>query len=145
VRRDLLGVAALPPPAVLATVTIGARIRARTGDVFPLPRELRQLGVRLDVGQTLDLQALVVLDDRGAAEDLARRLGVLLGDRGTRQALAALGLGDLLDGLRVVAEGAEVRLRASVAAEHRARVAAALRAIVQALRTGADPRIDGSW
>ena len=145
VRRDLLGGAGAPAPAVLVTMSIGETVRARVGDAFPLPRELRTLGLRLDAGETLDLHALGILQDRDAARDLARRLGVLLGARDTRRALEAIGLGPLLERAKVTVDGARVRLVAAVAAEHRAATAEALRAIVGALRTGADPRAGGSW
>jgi hypothetical protein len=126
-------------------MTVDERLRARVGDTFPLPLTLRSVGVRLDAGESLRLHALGVLDDRDAAADLARRLGSLLVDRETRRGLSALGLGELLDGARVAADGARVRLTVTVAAEQRTPIAGALRTIVQALRTGADPRAGGSW
>lgn len=144
-RRALLGSPGQTAPALLLTVALGSAIRARIGETFPLPRELTQLGARLDVGETLEIEALGILDSREAAETLARRLGQILGGWQTRSALALLGLGDLLRGVRVAAEGARVRARTSVAAAEREQVAAALRAIVSALRSGGDPSVAGSW
>ena len=144
-RRALLGGAGRAAPALLVTVALGPAIRARIGQAFPLPPELTQLGARLDVGETLDVEAVGVLTSRESAEELARRLGWILAAPGPRRTLAFLGLGDLLRGVRVAAEGARVRARTSVAAEQRETVAAALRAIVSALRTGGDPSVAGSW
>ena len=145
VRRDLLGLTGTPAPAVLVLMTVDERVRMRVGDVFPLPRTLRSVGVRLDAGESLRLVALGVLDDRESAAELARRLGALLSDRETRRALGAFGLGELLDGARVTADGARVRLSLSVGRDQRAPIAAALRAIAKAVRTGVDPQAGGSW
>jgi hypothetical protein len=130
IRRDLLGFTETAAPAVLVLMTVDERMRARVGDTFPLPRTLRSVGVRLDAGESLRLHALGVLDDREAAAAMA---------------LSAFGLGDLLDGARVAADGARVRLSLAVGPEQRTPIAGALRTIVQALRTGADPRAGGSW
>jgi hypothetical protein len=145
VRRELLALARFTAPAVLATVTISEKIRARVGDTFPLPPALRQVGARLDLGETLDVQAVGVLDDRQAAEALARRLGVLLADRGTRMALGVLGLSALVGAVEVAADGTMVRLHARVPAARRDEVSAALRAVVSALRAHDDPQSGGSW
>jgi hypothetical protein len=125
-------------PAVLATVAIDDRMRARVGDTVPLPRELRQVGLRLDVGQSVELWALGILDDRDAAAALARRLGVLVQDPTTRLVLGAVGLGMLPPRTRVTSEGARVLLHASVDDEHRSSLAAMLRTLV-ASRAGGTP------
>jgi len=144
-RRDLLGVAGPTAPAILITMTLDEGLRARLGDAFPLPRELRTVGLRLDLGESLDLRALGLLDDRDTAAVLARRLGALIADRDTRRTLAAFGLGSLVEGAKVVAEGARVRLSTTVGPDQRTTVAAALRTLATALRTGTDPRPGGSW
>jgi hypothetical protein len=105
-------------------------MRARAEEAMPLPRELRQVGVRLDLGETLDLEAVGMLDDRVAADALTRRLAALLGNRGTRLTMRAMGLGALLAGTRVNAEGARVRLRTVVGADDRPAVSAALRSLL---------------
>jgi hypothetical protein len=144
-RRELLALARETAPGVLATVVIGERLRARVGDTLPLPRELRQVGARLDVGQTLDLQAVGMLDNREAAAAMARRVSVLLNAWRTRLALGALGLSALVGAVQVSADGAAVRVHARVGAEHRAEISAALAAIMKAVRGPDDPRGSGSW
>jgi hypothetical protein len=144
-RRELLALARETTPAVLATIVLGEKIRARVGDAFPLPRELRRVGARLDLGQTLDIQAVGMLDDGAAAAALARQVSALLNDRGTRLALSALGLSALLGAVQVSADGAAVRVHARVGAEHRAQVGASLATIMKAVRGPGDPPASGSW
>jgi hypothetical protein len=132
-------------PAVLITVAVDQPIRARIGDAVPLPRELRQVGLRVDVGQSLDLQALGILDDRSAADALARRLSALLGDRGTRLALASMGLAVLLAETRVTADGSRVRIRTSLGDEHRDEVTASLRTLMISMRGQPAAGALGSW
>jgi hypothetical protein len=140
VRRDLLGVAGNAAPAILITMNLDEGLRARVGDALPLPRELRTVGLRLDLGESLDLRALGLLDDRDAAAVLARRLAALLAARDTRQALGTFGLGSLVEGAKVAAEGARVRIATTVGPDQRTALAAALRALATALRTGTEPR-----
>ena len=133
-RRQLLAAARFTAPAILMTVILDDRLRARVGDAFPLPPELRQVGARLDLGQTLDVQAVGRLDTAPAAAELARRLNLLLSDRMTRMALGVLGLSALVQSIQVSSDGTEVRARTSIPGDHRLEVSAALRALVQALR-----------
>lgn len=144
-RRALLGSVTRPAPALLLTATLGPGVRARVLRAFAVPPELTQLGARLDVGELLDLEALGVLTTREAAEALARQLTHQLNAIETRVAVGFLGLSDVLRGVRVGAEGAQVRARVSVPAEQRTAVTAGLRAIVSALRKGTDPSVSGSW
>ena len=145
-RRALLPEGQSGSPAVLATIAIGDRVRARVGDAVPLPRELRLVGLRLDVGQSFDLQALGILDDRDAAAALARRLGALMGDRDTRLALRAMGLDPLLSAARITLEGARVRFRTSVSEDHRAEMKESLRRLLGSLRGQTpEPGGQGSW
>ena len=143
-RRELLAAARFTSPAVLATVVVDDQLRARVGDAFPLPRELRQVAARVDLGLSLDLQAVGHLDDASAAAALAQRLSALLSDRMTRMALAVLGLSELVQSVQVSADGTEVRAHATVPPERRQQVSAALRILVQALRGQVDPRVTGS-
>jgi hypothetical protein len=144
-RRELLAMARFTPPSILATVVLSDRIRARVGDAFPLPPQLRLVGARLDLGETLDLQAVGVLDDAAAAAMLARRLGALLTGLGARMALGSLGLSALVNSVRVSLDGTIVRVTTTVPADRRDEVSVALRTIVSALRGHGDPKPGGSW
>jgi hypothetical protein len=144
-RRELLGDPTRALPAVLVTAALGPDMRRRIESAFALPPELTRLGARLDVGESLDLEALGVLTSREAAQALARQLTQRLNAIETRVALGFLGLSDVVRGVRIGAEGAQVRARLSVPAEQRTVVTAALRAIVSALRKGTDPSVSGSW
>ena len=145
VRRALCPAGQARSPAVLATVAIGDRIRARVADTLPLPRALKQVGIRLDVGESLDLQVLGILDDRQEASALARRLGTLLADRDTRLALRAIGLDGLITGAGVTVDGARVSLRTSIGDEHRAAVTESLRTLMASLRAQGNTGGPGSW
>jgi len=140
VRRDLLGVAGNAAPAILISMSLDEGLRARVGDALPVPRELRTVGLRLDLGESLDLRALGLLDDRDAAAILARRLAALIGDRDTRRALGTFGLASLVEGAKVATEGARVRVTTTVGPDQRTALAAALQALVTALRTGTEPQ-----
>ena len=110
-RRQLLASARFTSPAVLTTIAVDPPLRARGGDAFPLPPELRQVGLRLDLGQTMDAQGFGRLDSAPAATELARRLNALLGDRRTRMALAMVGMSALVQSVQVASDGTEVRAR----------------------------------
>lgn len=131
VRRALCPEGAPAKPAVLAVVAVDDRIRARVGDAAPVPRELRQIGVRLDLGQSLTLQALGLLDDREAAAALARRLNGLLTDPLTRLTMRAMGLGMLLTGTRLTLDGARVLVHLSVSDDHRAQLSTLLKTAIE--------------
>ena len=116
-------------PAVSAAVTVSERLRAQAAPVFRLPPALRQLALRVDLDEPqLDVRALALLDDPGAAALFARRLDALARDPGARLALAALGLDDLASRARVTVDGARVRLETAISADHRPETVAALRA-----------------
>lgn len=121
-------------PAVLIAMSVDDRLRARVGSAWPLPRELRRFGLRLDLGQTLDLQALAQLDHHDAAVAFARRVAEALGDPVLRAGLRSVGLDALLADVRITIDGAQVRARLSVADEHRAEVTAVLKVLVDSLR-----------
>lgn len=145
-RRALIPeVAGAVVPALVATTAIDAQMRARIGDAVPVPRELRQVGVRADVGRTLDLTALGVLDDHASATTLARRLAELLTNPMTRLGARAMGLHPLVESARISIEGARVRVRAAASEEHRSDVAAALRSLVSSLHGGTGAAGPGSW
>jgi len=139
-RRQLLAAARFTAPAMLTTIVVDQQLRARVGDAFPLPPDLRQVAARLDLGQTMDLLVIGRLDSAPAAAELARRLNALLTDRMTRMALAMVGMSALVQSVQVSSDGTEVRARASISADHRAEVIAALRVLVQALRGQVDPQ-----
>lgn len=145
VRRALLSEGTTARPAIVATLAISDRMRARVGDTFPLPPELRQVGLRLDLGKSFELQVLGFLDDPAAATQLGRRLEALLLNRATRLGLAAVGLGDVVSGAHLALDGARVRAFTSVGEEHAGALAATLRSLAGALRGGTDPTGLRSW
>lgn len=132
-------------PALLATVAVDQSVRARVGDAAQLPPELRQIGVRIDLGQSADVLVLGILDNYQAATALARRLRALIDDPATRLALGVAGLGTLPAQTHVVVDGARVVVRASVGDESRPTVSAWLRALVESTRERTTLRGPGSW
>ncbi|MBC8133382.1 MAG: hypothetical protein H7X95_10415 [Deltaproteobacteria bacterium] len=144
-RRALCPEGPLAKPALLAAIAVDDRIRARVGDTAPVPRELRQVGLRVDLGQSLDLRALGILDDRESAVALARRLNALLTDPIARLTLRAMGLAMLLPLARVATDGARVLVRLPVDVEHRAQLSSMLKMVVESSRNGPGPGGLGSW
>jgi hypothetical protein len=140
-RRELLAAARFTSPAILATIVLDAQLRARVGDAFPLPPELRQVAARLDLGQTMDLQVVGQLDSVPAAAELSRRLNALLSDRMTRMALAMVGMSALVQSVQISSDGTEVRARTSIPSDRRPEVMAAMRALVHALRGQTEPQL----
>lgn len=132
-------------PAVLGVVAIDDRMRARIGDDTMVPRELRRVGIRVDLGQSLDLGALGVLDHHDASAALGRRLADLLTSPVTRLGARAMGLGPLLDSARITVDGPRLRVRASASEESRGDVVAALQTLMSALRGGDGAGGLGSW
>lgn len=144
-RRALSPQGRPPNPAILAAVAIDDTIRARVGDAAPMPRELREVGIRLDLGQDVEAQALGFLDDPESARSLARRLNAMLRNPMTQLTVRAMGLGMLLNQTRISADGARVLVRLSIAAEHRAQLAAMLKAVVESSGSRAGAGGFGSW
>lgn len=145
VRRALIPEVNGAVPALVATVAIDDRMRARIADPTAVPRELRQVAIRVDVGRTLDLTGLGILDTYDASAALGRRLAELLTDPVTRLGARAMGLGPLLDSARLTIDGPRLRARASATEESRADVAGALRTLTSMLRGGAGAGGLGSW
>lgn len=96
-------------PALLATVLVTDAIRQRVGDSFQLPDGLRNAGGRLDLGASLDVSVLALLDRPQEAEAAARQAQLYLGELRGRTLLRVFGLGALLDGASFQADGARVR------------------------------------
>jgi hypothetical protein len=144
-RRALCPEGQAARPAVLAVVAMDDKLRARIGDAAPVPPQLHQVGVRLDLGGGLEGTAWGILDDRASAETLARRLDRQLRATIPRLTLRAMGLGMLLTGTTVVLDGARVLVRVSVSEEHRPALSALLKTVVESSRGGSGAGSFGSW
>lgn len=97
------------PAAVNLAAVVTEPMRARLRHELAEAQGLERLGVRVDLGETVDVEAIGVARSRKDAADLAARIdGEMRGLRG-RISLAALGLGPVLDGARVSSRGPVVR------------------------------------
>jgi hypothetical protein len=133
-RRDLGGSIPGVSPAVLAVSVIDPQMRARLGDVFSMPSAITHFGVRMDLGRSLTLTALVLAKDRPAAAQLAHQLTLAARETRSRLILAAVGLSPILNNLDVATDGARVRITSMVDEADRAEIRQALQALLRLLR-----------
>lgn len=123
-------------PAASVTVTVNDGMRARAAGLLAIPAGLRQVAVRLDLGNDLDLDGVAVFDAsheaavtasawRDEARMLARQPMVLL-----------LGLGAVLDGLSLTPEGNRIRVRIHIPASQREGLAEKLLGLLRLIAGG---------
>jgi hypothetical protein len=123
-------------PAASVTVTVNDGMRARASGLLAIPAGLRQVAVRLDLGNDLDLDGLAVFDAgneaaaaastwRDEARGLARQPMVLL-----------LGLRAVFDGLSLTPEGNRVRVHIHIPANQREGLAEKLLGLLRLIAGG---------
>ncbi|HVR62610.1 MAG TPA: hypothetical protein VMU50_11955 [Polyangia bacterium] len=96
-------------PALLGAVLVTDAVRQRVGDAFQLPEGVRSVGARLDLGGSMDVTLLAMLDRPQQAEAAAGQAQMFLGELRGRTILRVFGLAPLLDGASFQAEGARLR------------------------------------
>jgi hypothetical protein len=133
-RRDLAGSTPGVSPAVLAVSVIDPQMRARLGEMFSMSSAMTHFGVRMDLGRSLTVTALVLAKDRPAAAELAHQLTLVTRETKTRLILAAVGLSPILNNLDVATDGARVRITSMVDEGDRAEIRQALQALLRLLR-----------
>jgi hypothetical protein len=123
-------------PAVRGVASLDAVVRARMATVWTVPGAVTHVGLRVDLGQELDLGVLALTADRSAAGALARGWSATARAPQVRRLAGTLGLGALLAGLGIGAEGARVHVTSRIDESQRPEVTQALRAILAQLRGG---------
>jgi hypothetical protein len=121
-------------PAVRAVVVLDRDVRTRVGAVWAVPATVTHLGLRLDLGRALDLGGIALTADRSAAEAVARTWATAARGPQVRLLASAIGLGPLLGGLAIGAEGARVHVSTTIDENQRPEINQALRTLVQQIR-----------
>jgi hypothetical protein len=120
-------------PAVTLAVVVTDEVRARAEGVAELPRSLRRLAARLDLGADLDLEAQAILTDAASAQEAARQWGLELRELRTNAMLRAMGLGPAVQGIALRAEGARVHARLHIGDDKREALSERFLFLLQAL------------
>lgn len=94
---------------------------------------LEEVGSRIDLGADLDLQAIGVVRTDAQARDLAGRLGERIRDARNRPIVAALGLGSVLDSLRLSAKNNHVVGNLHISQKERADISARMSMVAETL------------
>jgi hypothetical protein len=115
--------------ALLVTERTRAELREGIGDADALER----LGARLELGQTAHLAAVGITRSRVEAVDLAARLDGEVQALRDRRSVVALGLGPVVESLRVSARGSRVFLGAAVSERDRDLVSERVAALAELL------------
>jgi hypothetical protein len=84
---------------------------------------LEQVGVRLDLGHDLDVAMVGLVSTHQQAMDLAARVSAALREQRNRPLVLVLGLGPILDGVRLGAQGNRIEGRLSIPEDQRAQIA----------------------
>jgi hypothetical protein len=128
-------------PAVTLAVVVTEEMRARAAGIADVPPDLRRLGGRLDLGADLELDALAVFDDADRAAAAARTWSADLAESAQNRMLRIIGLGPIIDGASLAADGARVHGRLRIPEDKREalaeRVLLLLKAIAQQHRQAA--------
>ncbi len=123
-------------PALRGVASLDAVVRARMATVLAVPVAVTHVGLRVDLGQELELGVLALTADRSAAGALARAWSATARAPQVRRLAGTLGLGALLGGLSIGADGARVHVTSRIDESQRPDMTQALRAILAQLRGG---------
>jgi hypothetical protein len=107
------------PAAITLAVIVTDDVRARADGIVELPPGLSRLAARLDLGADLELDAQAILGDGAQATAAARAWSGAVRDLRQQRMLRVMGLGPVVDGVTLQAEGARVHGRLHVAADQR--------------------------
>jgi hypothetical protein len=121
------------PPALTLLLVLTDQMKARAAGFVDVPDGLRRVGARLDLGRDLDLDVRALLDGPPQAEAAADIWRASLRDLGKQRLLLALGLGPIVQGASVKAEGAQARVRVHIPESKREGLSDRLLLILQQL------------
>jgi hypothetical protein len=118
-------------PAVFIAAAITDAVRARANGIIELPPGLERGAARLDLGEDLDAEAVVLMADAHSAEQTAALWTSLVSAYARERMVAILGLSPVLKGTQIAAEGKRIHARLHIPAERRGELAEKLLALLQ--------------
>ncbi len=121
------------PPAVTIALSVTEGMRSRAQGVMATPDGLQRVGVRLNLGEDLDLDGLALFDSGGHATTAASIWNDFARQYARQQVIVVLGLGPIFEGLVVAREGSRVVVRLHIGADKREGLAEKLLAVLQAV------------
>jgi hypothetical protein len=121
------------PPAVTFVLSVNDAMRARAAGFFSVPEGMRRLGARLDLGEDLNLDGVALFDSHDRAVAAASVWNEAARLYARQPVVLLLGLGPVLSGLTVGAEGSRVHVHLHIGADKREGLAAKLLALLQAV------------
>jgi hypothetical protein len=121
------------PPAVTVALTVTDAMRARAAGVLAVPDGLHRLGARLDLGEDLNLDAVALFDSNAHAVAAASVWNEAARLYARQPMVLLLGLGPVLGGATVAAEGSRVHVHLHIGADKREGLAEKLLAVLQAV------------
>jgi len=119
------------PPAVTLAISMTDVMRAQVRDLPIVPEGLRRIGVRLNLGEDLDLEGLALFDAGGQAARASTLWSDAAHEFAGRPMIALVGLGPVFNGLTVNAEGSRVHIHLHIDADKREGLAEKVLAILQ--------------
>jgi hypothetical protein len=131
-------------PAAGLALIMTDEVRQRASDIVELPPGLARVGARLDLAADLEGTVEAVFDDPPRARTAARLWQGQLRDLSQNRMLRVMGLGPVVQGASLVAEGARVHGRLHIPEARREALADRLLILMQALarergQAGAQP------
>lgn len=120
-------------PAVMLALLVTDEVRARAAGFAEVPPELRRGVARVDLGADLELDATAVFDDAARAGATARQWTAALRELAQNRMLRIMGLGPLVDGVTLDAEGARVHGRLRIPEDKREALAERVLLLLQAV------------
>jgi hypothetical protein len=120
-------------PAVFITAAITDAVRARANGIVDLPPGLERGAARVDLGDDLNAEAVVLMADARGAQQTAALWTSLVRAYARERMVAILGLSPVLQGTQIAAEGKRIHARLHIPAERRAELGEKLLALLQLL------------
>jgi hypothetical protein len=120
-------------PAVTLALLVTDDMRARAADFTEIPTTLRRIAARLDLGADLELAAQAVFDDAAGAGPAARFWDGSLRELKQNRMLRIMGLGPVVDGATLQAEGPRVYLHLRIGEDRREALSERLLLLLQTI------------
>ena len=120
-------------PAVFIAAAITDAVRARAAGIVDLPPGLERGAARVDLGDDLDAEAVVLMADAPSAQQTAALWTSLVRAYARERMVAILGLSPVLQATQISAEGKRIHTRLHIPAERRAELGEKLLALLQML------------
>jgi len=120
-------------PAVTLAFLVTDDMRARAAGFTEIPTDLRRVAARLDLGADLELQGQAVFDDAAGAGPAARFWDSSLRELKQNRMLRIMGLGPVVDGATLQADGPRVYLHLRIGEDRREALSERLLLLLQTI------------